>query len=64
MEEPMSQIRALYAKGDPRERQKIQEQLRDLQRELYTDWELLFSIACGVSLTKSPIHPKPKPYIS
>ncbi|KAF2852304.1 S-adenosyl-L-methionine-dependent methyltransferase [Plenodomus tracheiphilus IPT5] len=38
------QIRNLYAKADAKERQVIQEQIRDLQRDLYTDWELLFGL--------------------
>ena len=45
----MDQIRGLYAKATAGERQQIQEQLRDLQRDLYTDWELFFGFAVGVS---------------
>lgn len=49
MEASMNQVRELYGKADADERQKIQEQLRDLQRDLYTDWEILFGLATGVS---------------
>ena len=60
MEESLlDQIRTVYTQSnhDARKRQKIQEQLRDLQRELYTDWELVFSISCGVSIfSKKKTH--------
>jgi demethylsterigmatocystin 6-O-methyltransferase len=48
MEAAMDEIRGLYTKADAPERQKIQEQLMDLQTNLYTDWEILFSLAMGV----------------
>jgi hypothetical protein len=48
MENAMNEIRGHYAKADAPERQKIQEQLRDLQDNLYTDWEVLFGLAMGV----------------
>jgi hypothetical protein len=48
MENAMNEIRGHYAKADAPERQKIQEQLRDLQDNLYTDWEVLFGMAMGV----------------
>lgn len=46
----MNQIRDLHAKANADERQQIQEQLRDLQRDLYTDWEITFGLATG------PLH--------
>lgn len=53
METATDQIRELYAKADAYERQKIQEQLRTLQDELYNDWEVYFSLAMGVSFIPS-----------
>jgi demethylsterigmatocystin 6-O-methyltransferase len=50
MEEAMNQVRELYAKANAGERQEIQEQVRDLQKDFYNDGELLFSNAAGVSL--------------
>jgi demethylsterigmatocystin 6-O-methyltransferase len=50
MEEVMKQVRELYAKANAGERQEIQEQVRDLQKDFYNDGELLFSNAAGVSL--------------
>ncbi|CAO2648033.1 Nn.00g089550.m01.CDS01 [Neocucurbitaria sp. VM-36] len=50
MEVSMGQVRSLYANANAVQRQQIQEQLRDLQRELYTDWEIIFSLAMG------PLH--------
>jgi demethylsterigmatocystin 6-O-methyltransferase len=44
----MNQIRDLYAKANASERHKLQEQLRDLQTDLYTDWDVLFGLAMGV----------------
>lgn len=55
MEAPSEQIRGLYAKANAAERQQIHEQLRDLQNELYTDWEVMFGIGMGVSRDRSPI---------
>jgi hypothetical protein len=55
MEAATEQIRNLYAKGNARERQQIQEQMRDLQKDLYTDWETMFSLAMGVRL-RYPLH--------
>ncbi|KAI4668844.1 uncharacterized protein J4E78_002672 [Alternaria triticimaculans] len=45
MEAAADQIRQAYAKGNARERQQIQEQIRDLQKDLYSDWEMMFSLA-------------------
>ncbi|RAR07913.1 S-adenosyl-L-methionine-dependent methyltransferase [Stemphylium lycopersici] len=45
MEAAITQIRDLYAKSDARERQEIQEQVRDLQKDLYNDWEMMFGLA-------------------
>jgi demethylsterigmatocystin 6-O-methyltransferase len=49
MEAALNVIREQYTKGDAVERQKIQEQIRDLQNDLYTDWEVVFGNAYGVS---------------
>jgi demethylsterigmatocystin 6-O-methyltransferase len=49
IESAIDEIRSLYSKGNAAERQKMQEQLRNLQDELYTDWEVLFSLVMGVS---------------
>lgn len=51
MEAALNMIRDQYTKGDAAERHKIQDQIRDLQNDLYTDWEVLFSNAYGVSHT-------------
>jgi demethylsterigmatocystin 6-O-methyltransferase len=48
MEAAMNEICDLYTKANAAERQKIQEQLMGLQANLYTDWEILFSLAMGV----------------
>lgn len=48
METATDQIRDLYAKAHADERQKIQQQLRDLQNDLYSDWDILFGMAMGV----------------
>ncbi|CAG5150298.1 uncharacterized protein ALTATR162_LOCUS2618 [Alternaria atra] len=45
MEAATETIRNIYAKSDARERQQIQEQIRDLQKDLYSDWEMTFSLA-------------------
>ncbi|CAN9391058.1 unnamed protein product [Alternaria alternata] len=45
MEAAAQNIRELYAKSNARERQQIQEQVRDLQKDLYSDWEMMFSLA-------------------
>ncbi|KAH7400906.1 S-adenosyl-L-methionine-dependent methyltransferase [Phaeosphaeria sp. MPI-PUGE-AT-0046c] len=44
MDTATNQIRDLYAKADASGRQIIQEQLRTLQDDLYTDWEVLFGL--------------------
>lgn len=49
------QVKELYAQSDARGRQRIQEQLRDLQRDLSTDSEVFFGLALGslqLSLTQ------------
>jgi hypothetical protein len=56
MESALDQIRDLYIKADAAERHRIQDQIRSLQDELYTDWEVLFGQAIGVSL------PNPNPF--
>ncbi|EAT84436.1 hypothetical protein HBH56_044220 [Parastagonospora nodorum] len=45
MDAALNEIREQYTKGDAAERQKIQDQIRDLQYDLYTDWEVMFSSA-------------------
>jgi demethylsterigmatocystin 6-O-methyltransferase len=59
MESPLNQIREIYTKANASERHKIQDQIRSLQDELYTDWEVLFGQAIGVS-PRSPIFPSSK----
>ena len=53
MDAATEQIRQAYAKGNARERQQIQEQIRDLRKDLYSDWEMMFSLAMAVSLPHS-----------
>ncbi|KAL1799816.1 hypothetical protein ACET3X_000158 [Alternaria dauci] len=45
MDASVQNIREIYAKSNARERQQIQEQIRDLQKDLYSDWEMIFSLA-------------------
>jgi hypothetical protein len=52
MESALNEIRGLYANASAAEQQKMQEQLRGLQNELYTDWEVLFSLVMGVGHIK------------
>ncbi|KAF1947605.1 S-adenosyl-L-methionine-dependent methyltransferase [Clathrospora elynae] len=40
MEAARNQIRDLHGKANARQRQKIHEQLRDLQKDLYSDWDI------------------------
>ncbi|KAF2026198.1 S-adenosyl-L-methionine-dependent methyltransferase [Setomelanomma holmii] len=47
MDTATKQIRDLYSSANAQERHKIQEQLRDLQHDLWTDWEVLFGFAMG-----------------
>ncbi|KAH8704512.1 S-adenosyl-L-methionine-dependent methyltransferase [Phaeosphaeriaceae sp. PMI808] len=47
MEAAMDQVRSLHAKANSAEKRKIQEQLRDLQTDLSTDWEIFFGQAIG-----------------
>lgn len=54
MDAAIDQIRSLYAKANAAERQVLQEQVRDLQRELYTDWELFFSF--GMDISQRTLH--------
>jgi hypothetical protein len=54
MESAINKIRDLHSKASASEQQKIQEQLRDLQTDLYTDWEVLFGLAMGVCKITSP----------
>lgn len=54
----MNQIREIYEKANASERHRLQEQLRDLQIDLYTDWEVLFGLAMGVRYYFiSPVQP-------
>jgi demethylsterigmatocystin 6-O-methyltransferase len=50
MEAPMNQIRELYAQANASERHRLQDQIRDLQNELYTEWDIMFGLAMGVNL--------------
>jgi hypothetical protein len=52
MESALNEIRGLYANASAAGRQKMQEQLRGLQDELYTDWEVLFGLVMGVGRIK------------
>jgi demethylsterigmatocystin 6-O-methyltransferase len=52
MEAAIETVREIYAKSNSRERQQIQEQIRDLQKDLYSDWEMTFSLAMAVSLLR------------
>jgi demethylsterigmatocystin 6-O-methyltransferase len=54
MDAATKQIRDIYAGANAQERHKIQEQLRDLQHDLYTDWEILFGLAMGVCFVSKP----------
>jgi demethylsterigmatocystin 6-O-methyltransferase len=47
MESALNQIRDLHAKANANERQKIHDQLRDLQNDLSPDWDILFGIGMG-----------------
>ncbi|KAH7088159.1 S-adenosyl-L-methionine-dependent methyltransferase [Paraphoma chrysanthemicola] len=47
MDAPLKQIREIYANSTDHERHKIQSQLRDLEHDMYTDWEVLFGLAMG-----------------
>jgi demethylsterigmatocystin 6-O-methyltransferase len=53
MEAALSVIREHYVKANASERHKIQDQIRSLQDDLYTDWEVLFGHAVGVSRNTS-----------
>lgn len=48
MDAILDQIRALYAKASANERQNIQQQLRDVQREVASNFDLVWSFGCGV----------------
>ena len=49
MEQILAQIRSLHADADACERQHIQEQLRDIQRELTSKLDLVWGLGSGVS---------------
>jgi hypothetical protein len=49
MEAIAKQIRDLHASADVNQRQHLQEQLRDLQRELSTPFDLIWGMASAVS---------------
>lgn len=51
MEMILDQIRTLYASADAEERQRIQEQLRDVQREIVSTFDLVWSLGSGVGIT-------------
>jgi hypothetical protein len=54
MEAALDKIREVYAQSNASERQTIQEQVRDLERGLYTDLETLLSLGMAVSLAIDP----------
>lgn len=49
MDAILDQIRTVYAEADAIERQHIQEQLRDVQREIVSIFDLVWSLGSGVS---------------
>jgi hypothetical protein len=49
MEAIAKQIRDLHASADVNQRQHLQEQLRDLHRELSTPFDLIWGMASAVS---------------
>lgn len=51
MENILEQIRALYANANANERQHIQEQLRDVQRDIASNFDLVWSLGSGVGTT-------------
>jgi demethylsterigmatocystin 6-O-methyltransferase len=52
-----SQFRDLYSKADEEGRRKLQEELRDLQTSVDTEWDLVVRLASGVSVTIVTIQP-------
>lgn len=48
MDAVLNQIRILHANADEDERQHMNEQLRDVQRELASNFDLVWSLASGV----------------
>lgn len=51
MDSILEQIRALHAEADAHERQRIQEQLRDVQRDIASNFDLVWGLGSGVSLS-------------
>ena len=49
-------IRDLHAGADASQRQHMHEQLRDLQRELSTPFDLVWGIASAVSSNRAVFH--------
>ncbi|KAF9697183.1 hypothetical protein EKO04_004988 [Ascochyta lentis] len=47
MDSILKQIRTLYADADAHERQRIQEQLRDVQRDIASNFDLVWSLGSG-----------------
>jgi hypothetical protein len=48
MENILDQIRALSVDADAQGRQRIQEQLRDVQREIASNFDLVWGMGSGV----------------
>jgi len=49
MENILDQIRDLSVNADAQGRQRIQEQLRDVQREIASNFDLVWGLGSGVS---------------
>lgn len=49
MDAVSQQARHLYAQADEKGRRKIQDDLRELQSSLDSDWDVVFRLASGVS---------------
>lgn len=49
MENILDQIRELSVNADAQGRQRIQEQLRDAQREIASNFDLVWNLGSGVS---------------
>lgn len=48
MDSILEQIRSLYATANANEKQSIQEQLRDVQREIVSNFDLVWGFGSGV----------------
>lgn len=50
MESILSQIHTLYAAADANKRQHIQQQLRDVQRDIASNFDLVWSLGSVVNI--------------